>query len=65
MKSRVCRTYFVHDCIWKQIFASNLPMATSNLHFLNNFDNTKASNTVLTKNYSNYIAESAKSCPTS
>ena len=33
MKTRLCPIYFVHDCLWKQFFASNLPQASSNLIF--------------------------------
>ena len=31
LKTRVCPIYFVHDCLWKQFFASNSPQSTSNL----------------------------------
>ena len=31
MKTRVCLILLVHDCIWKQFFASNFPQAHLNL----------------------------------
>ena len=31
MKTRVSLKYFVHDCIWKHFFASNLPQTLLNL----------------------------------
>ena len=31
MKTRACLKYFVHDCIWKQFFASNSLQAPLNL----------------------------------
>ena len=34
MKTGVSLKYFVHDCIWKQGFASNLPQAPLNLIYL-------------------------------
>ena len=36
MKSRICQKYFVHYRLCKQYFASNLPLATSNLICLTN-----------------------------
>ena len=33
MDTRVCLIYFVHDCPWKQSFASNLHESPSNLIF--------------------------------
>ena len=47
MKSRVSLKYFVNDCLWKQIFASNLPTDSLNLNLLDNFGNSKAFHTVL------------------
>ena len=29
MKTRVCLKYLVDDCLWKQLFASDLPQAPS------------------------------------
>ena len=50
MKTRVCLNYFMSDClsdcIWKQIFASNLPTDTVNFDLLDNFCNSKAFDTV-------------------
>ena len=34
MKARVSLKYFVNDCLWKQVFASNSPQTPSNLTFL-------------------------------
>ena len=33
MKTRVCVTYFVHNCLWKQFFASNVPQVPLKLIF--------------------------------
>ena len=36
MKTKVCRKYFVNDCLWKTFFASDLPQIPSNfISFLN------------------------------
>ena len=31
MKNKTFLKYFAHDCLWKQIFASNLPQVSTNL----------------------------------
>ena len=46
MKTRVCLKYFVHHCLWKHGFVSNLLQARSNFYFYNNIGNSKAFNTV-------------------
>ena len=47
MKTRVCLIYLVHNCLWKQFFACNLPQSLSN--FLDNFGNYGAFHTVSLK----------------
>ena len=42
MKTRVCPLYIFHDCLWKQVFASDSPQSPSNLIFLDNFGNYEA-----------------------
>ena len=40
-KTRVL-IYFFHDCLWKQLFASNLPQSPSNLIFWTFFGSYEA-----------------------
>ena len=46
MKTSVCLKYFVHHCLWKHDFVSNLLQARSNFYFYNNIGNSNAFNTV-------------------
>ena len=49
MKTVVCLKYFVHDCLWKQFFASNSALVPSNFICLTIFEkDSKTFNPVLT-----------------
>ena len=48
IKARILLKYFVHDCIWKQAFASNLPSGPFKLDLIDKFGTYQSFNTVLT-----------------
>ena len=56
MKYKVCLKYFVHDCLWKYLFASNLSQVSLKLNLLTYSEHSKAFNTIERQNYSNWDA---------
>ena len=62
MKTRVCLKYFVNDCVWKQIFASNSPQTPLNLILFTTFVTLRPLTQFKPKIQATKLQKSAKIC---